>query len=144
YPVYDLGGGFQSMLALTFSAFPAEAPTLFLVEEPEQHLHPGMQRRVLELYARDPRLARHQYFVTTHSNHLLDMAIDDPAWSTFIFRRDAEVTSIAPVAGRTKLVLHDLGARASSVFLTNASIWVEGVTDRLYLRAYLRKHFAGT
>jgi len=132
------------MIGLTFAAFTAEASTLFLVEEPEQHLHPGMQRRVLELYARAPRLARHQYFITTHSNHLLDMAIDDPTWSTFVFRREAEVTSIAQMAGGTKLVLHELGARASSVFLTNASIWVEGVTDRLYLRAYLRKYFAST
>jgi hypothetical protein len=69
------------------------------------------------------------------------MAIDDPQWSTFVFRRDGDTTHVAPLAGRTKLALHELGARASSVFLTNASIWVEGVTDRLYLRAYLSRYF---
>jgi hypothetical protein len=31
-----------------------------------------------------------------------------------------------------------LGVRNSSVFLVNATIWVEGITDRLYLREYLR------
>jgi hypothetical protein len=144
FPVFNLGDGIQSIIVLTFSAFAADSPSLFMIEEPEQHLHPGMQRRLLELYARESRLSRHQYFLTTHSNHLLDMAIDDPQWSTFVYRRVGDVTYIVPLVGQTKLALHELGARASSVFLTNASIWVEGVTDRLYLRAYLRKFFGST
>lgn len=35
-------------------------------------------------------------------------------------------------------ILDELGAQPSSVFLSNKSIWVEGITDRLYLREYLR------
>ena len=31
-----------------------------------------------------------------------------------------------------------LGVRNSSVFLTNCTIWVEGITDRHYLRHYLK------
>jgi len=31
-----------------------------------------------------------------------------------------------------------IGARVSSVFLSNCTVWVEGITDRLYLRKYLQ------
>ena len=34
-------------------------------------------------------------------------------------------------------LLNELGIRNSSVFLSNCSIWVEGITDRLYLKHYL-------
>ena len=34
-------------------------------------------------------------------------------------------------------LLNELGVRNSSVFLSNCSIWVEGITDRLYLKHYL-------
>ena len=32
-------------------------------------------------------------------------------------------------------ILRELGVRNSSVFLTNATIWVEGITDRMYMNA---------
>ena len=35
-------------------------------------------------------------------------------------------------------LLNELGVRNSSVFLSNCSIWVEGITDRLYLKHYLK------
>ena len=39
-------------------------------------------------------------------------------------------------------LLKELGVQNSSVFLTNATIWVEGITDRLYLRAYMKKYLS--
>ena len=38
-------------------------------------------------------------------------------------------------------MLNELGVRNSSVFLTNCSIWVEGITDRLYLKHYINLYF---
>ncbi len=34
-------------------------------------------------------------------------------------------------------ILKDLGVKDSSVFLSNCTIWVEEITDRLYIRKYL-------
>ncbi|MCA9109803.1 MAG: ATP/GTP-binding protein, partial [Planctomycetaceae bacterium] len=34
-------------------------------------------------------------------------------------------------------LLRELGIRNTSVLLSNCTIWIEGITDRLYLRAYL-------
>ncbi len=36
-----------------------------------------------------------------------------------------------------------LGVRNSSVFLSNCTIWVEGITDRLYIKKYLELYLKG-
>lgn len=142
-PIYSLGDGIQALIIMTFPAFAAEKRSLFFIEEPDTHLHPGMQRKVLELFLNNENLKRHQVFMTTHSNHLLDMASDYSDCTTFLFRKEPTKKPpfrIRSVSQADRLVLDELGARASSVFLTNATIWVEGISDRLYLREYLQKY----
>ncbi len=144
-PIYALGDGVQALIVMTYPAFTAKQRTLFFFEEPDTHLHPGMQRKVLELFLKHPLLRRHQLFVTTHSNHLLDMAADYSGCTTLLFRRGPEPSAsfeIRSIGQADRLVLDELGVRASSVFLTNATIWVEGISDRLYIREYLRKFLA--
>ena len=144
-PIHELGDGIQAIIILTFHAFTADAPTLFFIEEPETNLHPGMQRKLLEVFSNERLLNRHQYFMTTHSNHMLDMAADYGKCATYLVRKDTKQTPqfrVSNVSAKDRSILEALGARASSVFLTNATIWVEGVTDRRYLREYLRKYLA--
>jgi len=135
YPIYNLGDGIQAIIILTYKVFMAEEPTIFFIEEPEKYLHAGMQRTLIEALASIPH---HMFFMTTHSNHFLDLALerDDVATHQVSQREGKTVTCSA-----TELndLLDELGVRASSVLLANCSIWVEGVTDKLYLRAYMTK-----
>jgi len=140
-PLYELGDGLQNLIIITFNAFLEDEPCLFFIEEPDLCMHPGLQRALIEtLSTKD----QHQYFITTHSNHLLDMTLDYDDLSVFLFRKIGEGPeakfSVTPASTRNNNVLRDLGVRNSSVFLTNATIWVEGITDRLYLRAYMKKY----
>ncbi len=146
-PIYSLGDGMQALIILTYFAFTAEGRMLFFIEEPDTHLHPGMQRKLLEVFLRHEQLRRHQLFLTTHSNHLLDIAADYDGCATHLFRSSGEGNTrkfqVRAVRRDDRTVLEALGVRASSVFLTNATIWVEGISDRLYLREYLRKFLEG-
>tara|TARA_B100000508_G_scaffold140456_1_gene141537 strand:+ start:8235 stop:10043 length:1809 start_codon:yes stop_codon:yes gene_type:complete len=135
-PIYDLGDGIQSIILLTYKVFMAEKPTMFFIEEPEHFLHAGLQRTLIETFAKHKE---HMFFMTTHSNHFLDLAQE---------RDDISIQQVSRVKGESKVqasldygeLLNELGVRASSVLLANCSIWVEGVTDKLYLRAYLNKY----
>jgi hypothetical protein len=90
------------------------------------------------------RRNQHQYFLTTHSNHLLDMSSEFKEMSVYLFSKEFKEEKtrfkVSQALSPDSNILKELGVHNSSVFLTNATIWVEGVTDRLYLRAYLNKY----
>ncbi len=130
--IYNLGDGLQNLIILTFNMFMEKERCLFFIEEPDLCMHPCLQRAFLQVLSEHDQ---HQYFITTHSNHLLDMTLDFSDISVLLFRKSVmeEKTEfyIHPVSSNDKNALSELGVRNSSVFLTNAPIWVVGTTDRL-------------
>jgi len=144
-PIHELGDGIQSAIILTFLPFVSLENCIFFIEEPELFLHPSMQRKILEFYH---SLGRHLFFMTTHSNHLLDITIDIPEISIYSFRKsitssDDDQTPqfvVENVDNNQSSSLELLGVRNSSVLLVNATIWVEGITDRWYLREMLQMY----
>ena len=106
-------------------------------------MHPSFQRAFLEVLCEHDQ---HQYFITSHSNHFLDMTLDFENISVFHFSKEKEVVEGKPnfkvrtTSTRDHRLLFDLGVKNSSVFLSNSTIWVEGIADRFYLRAYMKKY----
>lgn len=142
-PIYTLGDGIQNLIILTFNMFLEKNTCLFFIEEPELSMHPGLQRALLNAMLINKQ---HQYFLTTHSNHFLDMTLDFSEISIFLFQRKKENNSIVfenrLVSEKDRVLLSELGVRNASVFLTQTTIWVEGITDRLYLKEYLKKYIS--
>jgi hypothetical protein len=150
YPIHALGDGMQSLIICTYPIV-TETKTggLFFLEEPDLCMHPSLQRTFLEVLKDSHRKMGHQFFITTHSNHLLDLVDDLDLVSIFSFSAigNAEeaisppatspVFQICPVGLRDRDVLAQLGVRPSATFLANSTIWVEGVSDASYLRAYM-------
>jgi AAA15 family ATPase/GTPase len=140
YPIYELGDGLQNLIICTFNIFTEKERCLFFIEEPDMFMHPSLQRSFLEVLS---KFDQHQYFITSHSNHFLDMTIDFANISIFHFSKHEDTQPqfhIRPSSPHDRQILLDLGVRNSSVFITNATIWVEGITDRLYLKAYMKKY----
>ncbi|TFF33505.1 AAA family ATPase [Mucilaginibacter psychrotolerans] len=140
YPIYDLGDGIQSIIILTYPLFFNKGQKLnFFIEEPEHYLHPGFQRTFVETLLTFPE---YQYFITTHSNHLLDITLEQNEISVYTFKKSFKDTAnpgfvIENVENSDSNILSCIGVRNSSVFLSNCTIWVEGITDRIYVRKYL-------
>ena len=144
-PIHKLGDGIQSILILAFPLFlRAEEDLLVFIEEPELFLHPWLQRVLLEML--EKRFERHQYFLTTHSNHFLDLTLDAESVSVFAFHKELEASdgkerparyTVQNVSHGDRGPLELLGVRNSSVLLTNCTIWVEGITDRRYIAHWL-------
>ncbi|MDQ9011491.1 AAA family ATPase [Acinetobacter gerneri] len=146
FAISQLGDGLQQAIILTYEAFIKRKEThAFFIEEPELHMHAGMVRQLMNFYLNE---TDHYYFFTTHSNHLLDMAdeSDQVMIQKFVKQPKADNSSEFDFkiyrCDRDRDLLASLGVRPSSVYLANCTIWVEGITDRLYITKYMEKYLA--
>ena len=67
----DMGYGISQILPVITSLFRADGPRLFLMQQPEVHLHPRAQASLGSLLCEVAARGR-QLVVETHSDHLLD------------------------------------------------------------------------
>lgn len=146
-PIQSLGDGLQQIIILTLPMFERQDKPLFLfIEEPDLFLHPGYQRALIDAIFNhsNPNL---YVFVTTHSNQFLDITISEEGCSIYRFckqpanddhpEHDPRFSVANATTGDHELLKH-IGVRPSSVMFSNCTIWVEGITDRLYYGRFLR------
>lgn len=141
--LHDLGDGIQALFVLMYKIYTCENESLIFIDEPEINLHPGMQRLFLEQITTNKFLKEKKliYFISTHSNHFLDLTIEKENISIFLFNKvDKEKFVVKNVNHGDNSALQYLGVTNSSVFLANCSIWVEGISDRNYLKAFLKAY----
>lgn len=131
--VYNHGDGIQTILLLTYPMFESKAATYF-IEEPEQHLHPKMQRFLLHVMG---EMKQHQFFISTHSNSFLDYSFENKSIYKVESGGNKKKVSLCLDLDEKYSVLDDLGIRASEILQTNGVIWVEGPSDRIYIKKWL-------
>lgn len=144
--LHELGDGIQAIIILMYQIFMAEENSVIFIDEPELNLHPGIQRLFFEQisFNKDITKKKLTYFISTHSNHLLDLTLESDDVSIYSFtpiveNGDKKIIVKNINFGNAEL-LRDLGVNNTSVFLANASIWVEGISDRNYIKAFLKAY----
>lgn len=127
------GSGIREALRLILDV-EFEKPDILLVEEPELHLHPGLETSIMRYLERTS--GHRQVFITTHSTNFLDNAEMTNVFLVSKSKKGAtQVDHLTP--GDVEIyVPQELGLRLSSLFLFDRLVFVEGQSDESVFREW--------
>ncbi|CAG0938181.1 hypothetical protein BROC_00136 [Candidatus Brocadiaceae bacterium] len=129
-PAEDCGLGLQELILILYYAIHPDYK-IILVEEPENHLHPEMQKKLLYFLR---NTIDKQFFITTHSNVFLDNALID---KVFFTQFDNEIV-VSDATSRAS-ILDNLGYSVTDNLVSDLVILVEGPKDTPVIEEFLIK-----
>lgn len=151
-PISSSGSGLRTILLVLIKIFletyeQGREPqkNVYVFEELENNLHPSIQRNLFNFLHEWAIENDTCVFITTHSSVPLNM---------FGGKESVTITHLSKVDGKLQTnsnlsflqnenVLMDLGVRASDILQSNAVIWVEGPSDRIYLNKWIELYSDG-
>lgn len=108
-------------------------------EELENNLHPAMQRKLFD-YIYDFAVRKNTYiFLTTHSHIAINTFYDKEEATIYHVTKEGKnsyIKRIESYMDKTE-ILNDLDIKASDILQSNGIIWVEGPSDRIYIKKWL-------
>ncbi len=128
------GAGIREALRIILD-IELKTPTIVLIEEPEIHLHPGLEKAIHSCLIEKGREA--QIFLVTHSTNFIDASQQQ---NIYVVSKSGMVTSVEEAVSEDDIlkIPGDIGLRPSMLFMFDRLVFVEGATDEEVIRTIAR------
>jgi len=113
---------------------------VYAFEEIENNLHPALQRRIFEFIYHYSVTNDITIFLTTHSHVAINSFFSKNKAQIYrVYKNNEYGSSIKQIDNYVDKVeiLDDLDVKASDLLQSNGLIWVEGPSDRIYIKRWL-------
>lgn len=112
---------------------------VYAFEELENNLHPALQRRLFDYIYKFSKQHETTIFLTSHSHVAINLFADTDEAQLYHVYKEKGKSSIHKVEDYiTKCeILNDLDVKASDLLQSNGIIWVEGPSDKVYIKRWL-------
>ena len=146
YPLSNLGSGIKTTmhLIMMMELIPElinkdRGSIVFTLEELENNMHPSAQRRMYRYIQEYARENGSLFFISSHSNVSLNYFFGEEDASVYHVIQNHGVSEIALISGQreSREIMDDIGANPSDLLQSNGIIWVEGPSDRIYIKRWL-------
>jgi len=139
--------GERELLTYLFAIFALNVrDALIVVDEPELHLHPKWQKRLLNLFVRLATSTGNQFLLATHSPTFVSP--DSIQYISRVFSRDQQsnvlrlATASLPEAKHLLQIVNS--QNNEGIFFADEVVLVEGLSDRIFFEAVLDRLGRGT
>lgn len=112
---------------------------VFAFEELENNLHPAIQRKLFDYLYQYAVDTGNRIVLTTHSHVAINCIFEKEKSTIYHVEKKNGISRLSEVSNYVDKVeiLDDLDVRASDLLQSNGIIWVEGPSDRIYIKKWL-------
>jgi predicted ATPase len=132
-PIRHCGTGVEQILILIACILGAKSERMFLLDEPQDFLHPFLERRLMEIIEQSP----HRFLIATHSATMINSV--SPNQITLIEQPGQDFHEYSKPEEMRQSILRTLGYRNSDLMFFEGAVFVEGLSDTELLPLLLSK-----
>ena len=132
-PIESLGTGIHEAIILAAASTILEDAIISMKNLNYTFTH-GFKKKLINYLNEN---TNNQYFITSHSTHILD-TLDASILHVTHDGNSSYIESKQNTKDKSDIA-SDLGYRASDILQANCIIWVEGPSDRIYIKAWIRR-----
>jgi AAA15 family ATPase/GTPase len=139
-PIEDTASGIYEILLL-LTAVIGESEKIVLLDEPELHFHPTMQKRILKLILELNTIGRNQIFLITHSPYLTLAEKIDATWRFSATETGTKVHNVGKVlmdlqevlekTKKDQIIMKLANPDVRALLFSRGVILVEGPSDKI-------------
>ncbi|MBE5885421.1 MAG: ATP-binding protein [Lachnospiraceae bacterium] len=146
YALSKMGSGLKTIILVLLNLFVItqtkeykSKEIIYAFEELENNLHPALQRRLFEYLYNYSIENNDKFFITTHSHVAINAFADKENTQIFHVKKENGVSTLHKIDNYISKsdLLNDLDVKASDLLQSNGIIWVEGPSDKIYIKRWL-------